>query len=85
MNGVIRIVAVGGDGTANEVLNGYFDEEGKPHNREAEITLVPSGTGNDFRRSLELQSWILRRYFCQWDWTIRHSQGTALDQVWRSS
>ena len=56
-NGVRRIVAVGGDGTANEVLNGYFDDEGKPRNREAEIAFVPCGSGNDFHRSLKLRSW----------------------------
>ncbi len=38
------IIAAGGDGTINEVLNGMFDsEEEKPH-----LLIVPIGTGNDF-------------------------------------
>jgi YegS/Rv2252/BmrU family lipid kinase len=49
--GVGRVVAVGGDGTLNEVVNGFFDESGDPLGREAALGLVPSGTGGDFRRS----------------------------------
>ena len=48
------IVAVGGDGTLNEVINGYFDDHGLAHDTEAAIGLLPSGTGSDFRRSLGL-------------------------------
>jgi diacylglycerol kinase (ATP) len=50
--GVTRIVAVGGDGTLSEVVNGYFDGCGQAINRDAAIGLLPSGTGSDFRRSL---------------------------------
>ncbi len=46
------VVAVGGDGTLNEVVNGYFDEAGQIINRAAAIGLLPSGTGSDFRRSI---------------------------------
>jgi YegS/Rv2252/BmrU family lipid kinase len=52
--GVTRIVAVGGDGTLSEVVNGYFDSAGRVINRAAAIGLLPSGTGSDFRRSLGL-------------------------------
>ena len=54
--GVKRIVAVGGDGTLNEVVNGYFDSAGAPVNPEAAIGLLPSGTGSDFRRSIGIKS-----------------------------
>lgn len=54
--GITRIVAVGGDGTLSEVVNGYFDECGRASNNAAAIGLLPSGTGSDFRRSLGLRS-----------------------------
>ena len=51
--GVERIVAIGGDGTVNEVTNGFF-ENGAPIAPEASFALIPYGTGGDFRRTLEL-------------------------------
>jgi YegS/Rv2252/BmrU family lipid kinase len=48
------VVAVGGDGTLNEVVNGYFDDAGKVINASALVGLLPSGTGSDFRRSIGL-------------------------------
>lgn len=53
-SGIKRIIAVGGDGTLNEVLNGYLDARGSAIDREAAIGLLPSGTGSDFRRSIGL-------------------------------
>src|SRR5262245_58724944 len=44
------IVAVGGDGTLNEVVNGFF-ENGRPINPDAALGLLPRGTGGDFRRT----------------------------------
>jgi len=52
---VTRIIAVGGDGTLGEVVNGYLDDRGVAINLEASIGLLPSGTGSDFRRSLALK------------------------------
>ena len=46
-----RIIAVGGDGTLNEVLNGFFDD-GKPCFPEAALAYIPNGTGADFSRTL---------------------------------
>src|SRR5437868_14802309 len=43
------IIAAGGDGTLNEVINGIAR-----HARDVCIGLLPLGTGNDFARSLKL-------------------------------
>ena len=51
--GVERIVAVGGDGTIGEVVNGFFDA-GAPVNGDAELALVELGTGGDLRRNFGL-------------------------------
>lgn len=51
-SGVERVIAVGGDGTLSEIVNGYFDSQGQPINVAAAIGLLASGTGSDFRRSL---------------------------------
>ena len=50
-DGAGRVVAVGGDGTLNEVVNGFFDGDGAPIATDAVLGLVPSGTGGDFRRT----------------------------------
>ncbi len=47
------VIAVGGDGTANEVINGFFTPEG-PVSGEAAIAFIPSGTGNDLVDSLQV-------------------------------
>jgi YegS/Rv2252/BmrU family lipid kinase len=44
------IVAVGGDGTINEVVNGFF-AEGRALNPQAALGVIPRGTGGDFRRA----------------------------------
>jgi YegS/Rv2252/BmrU family lipid kinase len=48
--GYTRVVAVGGDGTANEVVNGFF-EGGKPVRPDAVFALIPRGTGGDLRKT----------------------------------
>lgn len=50
-DGVARIVSVGGDGTLNEVVNGFFDEAGAPLGTAASLCVVPSGSGGDFGRT----------------------------------
>ena len=49
--GYRTIVVVGGDGTLNEVVNGFFDPAGSPVGSDAMLALLPSGTGGDFRRA----------------------------------
>ena len=46
-----RIVAVGGDGHLNEVLNGFIEND-LPVNAGARLSFVMTGTGCDFQRSL---------------------------------
>jgi diacylglycerol kinase (ATP) len=46
-NGCDVIVAAGGDGTLNEVVNGIGEDLG-----EARVGLIPLGTGNDFGRTI---------------------------------
>lgn len=46
-NGPARFLSCGGDGTFNEVLNGLIDTP------DAEIGVLPMGTGNDFCRNFE--------------------------------
>jgi YegS/Rv2252/BmrU family lipid kinase len=50
-DGIEQVVAVGGDGTVSEVVNGFF-HDAQPINREAVLAIVMLGTGGDFRRSL---------------------------------
>lgn len=48
------IVAVGGDGTLNEVVNGMIAEGGKAINPNAALGVISSGTGSDFVRTAGL-------------------------------
>lgn len=48
--GIPKIVAAGGDGTLNEVINGIKDRR-----EEVVVGLIPLGTGNDFARSLGIE------------------------------
>ena len=50
--GFRRIVAVGGDGMANEALQGFLDADGRPLYADAELAFWPSGTGRDFSRTI---------------------------------
>ena len=46
-DGYALIVAAGGDGTINEVVNGLSDDWGR-----AKLGILPLGTGNDFARTI---------------------------------
>jgi YegS/Rv2252/BmrU family lipid kinase len=51
--GAQMVVAVGGDGTINEVANGFFDGN-RSISPNATLAIIPHGTGSDFKRSLKL-------------------------------
>jgi YegS/Rv2252/BmrU family lipid kinase len=48
--GAEQLIAMGGDGTVNEVVNGFFDEAGRPApgSERAAFGILPAGTGGDF-------------------------------------
>jgi diacylglycerol kinase family enzyme len=50
--GHMQIIAVGGDGTFNEAVNGFF-EHGAPISPDAVLNLVPAGAGGDIGRGLQ--------------------------------
>lgn len=52
-DGAQLVIAVGGDGTISEVVNGFF-EAGAPINPEAHLAILNAGTGGDFRRTFDL-------------------------------
>jgi YegS/Rv2252/BmrU family lipid kinase len=49
--GITFIIACGGDGTISEVANGILNS-----GKDVELGILPSGTGGDFRRTLEIPS-----------------------------
>ena len=49
--GTKLVIACGGDGTISEVANGILSS-----GKDVELGILPSGTGGDFRRSLEIPS-----------------------------
>lgn len=51
--GASLVVVVGGDGTCNEVLNGFFERR-KPVRSSARLGFVTGGTGDDVARNLGL-------------------------------
>ncbi|PQJ35763.1 hypothetical protein BSZ35_15225 [Salinibacter sp. 10B] len=57
-DGEERIVAVGGDGTLHEVVNGFFAADGAPLAPAACLVPIPCGTGTDFRRALSIPTGV---------------------------
>jgi diacylglycerol kinase (ATP) len=52
-DGIELIVGVGGDGTINEIANGFYEDK-RIINPETVLGVLPSGTGCDFSRSLKI-------------------------------
>jgi YegS/Rv2252/BmrU family lipid kinase len=52
-DGTELVIGVGGDGTMNEIANGFF-EDWKMINPETTLGVVPSGTGCDLTKSLNI-------------------------------
>lgn len=54
-DGTELVIGVGGDGTMNEIANGFYEEK-RIINPEATLGIVPSGSGCDLMRSLNIPS-----------------------------
>jgi len=59
-DGADLVIAVGGDGTINEVVNGFFEEPShgappRPVRPGAALGILPRGTGGDLRRTVGLE------------------------------
>src|SRR5262245_7931943 len=52
--GAETVVAIGGDGTIHEVVNGFFDGDAKPIKPDAALGILPFGTGGDFRKTANI-------------------------------
>jgi diacylglycerol kinase (ATP) len=52
-DGTDLVIGVGGDGTMNEIANGFFEDR-RIINPEATLGILPSGTGCDLTRSLNI-------------------------------
>ncbi|KAB8140886.1 diacylglycerol kinase family lipid kinase [Chloroflexia bacterium SDU3-3] len=50
--GATHVVAAGGDGTLNEIVNGIKGAEAE-HGQRVPLGIIPIGTGNDFIKSLD--------------------------------
>lgn len=52
-DGAQLVIAVGGDGTINEVVNGFYEND-QAINPEAHLALIHAGTGGDFRKTFNM-------------------------------
>lgn len=58
-DGYDAVIAVGGDGTLNEIVNGCMRHAGTDKQLPA-VGLIPSGTGNDFARGMGIARTMTR-------------------------
>jgi YegS/Rv2252/BmrU family lipid kinase len=75
-NGCRMVVAVGGDGTLHEVINGFFPK-GKEIRADALLGLLPSGTGTDFAKTIGV-SLLMEKAAQQ----LRHGDPHPVDLGW---
>lgn len=74
-DGFDLIIGVGGDGTLNEIVNGFFKHNsGNAVNDDASVGIIPSGTGSDFVRFLKIP-----RDFNRSVETIKHGETRKID------
>jgi len=66
------VVAVGGDGTVNEVVNGFF-EKGVMFDQDLVLAIIPLGSGCDLARSLDIPS--------EMSGTIRALEGNSTRRI----
>ncbi|MBW3588878.1 MAG: diacylglycerol kinase family lipid kinase [Actinobacteria bacterium] len=52
--GIRYLIALGGDGTIHEVVNGMLHADGTPKNPDAVLGVLPAGSGSDFIRTFGL-------------------------------
>jgi diacylglycerol kinase (ATP) len=64
------LIAVGGDGTVNEMVNGYL-KVGGASNFETRLGVLPFGTGNDFARGMGINRDINQLF----DLVVRNQPG----------
>ncbi len=79
VGGAPGVAVVGGDGTLNEAVNGFFDEKGVPLEPGAWLAPMPCGTGGDFRRTLGLPTDVSAMAA-----RVVHGKLTPLDVGWMS-
>src|SRR2546425_10171871 len=72
--GATTIVSVGGDGTFNEVVNGYLGHRETERNTDACLAVFSVGTGADFVRTLPVPATPAALARC-----IRERQPQAID------
>jgi YegS/Rv2252/BmrU family lipid kinase len=56
--GTDYIIGIGGDGTLNEVINGVMLSD-KKKRKNVKVGLLPTGSGNDFAKTMKLDSEVL--------------------------
>src|SRR5688572_19961091 len=54
VGGASTVIAIGGDGTIHDVVNGCFDRDGKAIKPDAALGIIPFGTGGDFRKTVRI-------------------------------
>ena len=70
--GITRIIAVGGDGLLNEVLNGFILNDVQI-TEEACLSFIMTGTGCDFQRSLDISA--------DWEIAIENLKNAKLKKI----